>query len=218
MNRVEYHLKELELAAEHVQEALQCLLHTIVFARWPHQKGPLRPQEIQCEHFPVAYASCGEAVVYRRIDDSIQTFMSSLVPAGPELLKGCLTLGFFYRRTNKVVFWAYEEKVVFEEWIIPLLVNNTPHLAVNAPITALERDRMQKSADAMYCRRPDAHDESTRTASLLDQMMEIFTQVNSSHDHVPPHHYDFEMSCSLRSEQREAFRTRVMATPLPVPV
>ena len=85
----------------------------------------------------MAIASCGEPWVHSRVDEAIRAFVKSLVPAGPELLKGCVTLGFFERRTNKVVFWSYEEKVVWEEWIIPLLVNevDSPQLAADGRIS-----------------------------------------------------------------------------------
>lgn len=209
MNRVELRLPELELAEHHLQEALQCLLHTIVFTRWPQQKGPLQPVEVQCDHFPLAFASCGKPEVHRRIDQAIHTFVQGLVPAGPELLRGTITLSFFERRTNKVVFWAYEEKVVWEEWIIPLLVSNTPQLnTADERLSASERDtlhQIQGSAERRYA------------DGLQALLLQVFTHVNASLDHVPPHHYDFEISSAQR-DQREAFRTRVMSAPLPVPV
>ena len=122
-NHVVKVLKEMEVPADHVQEVLEGLLHTIIFGRWPNE---VQPQEVQLEHFPIAYACCVDPAVRMRITEALGTFTSNLVPAGPDLHKGFVTLTFFKRRTNKVVFWQYQEKVVWEEWIIPLLVDSTP--------------------------------------------------------------------------------------------
>ena len=79
-------------------------MHTIIFARWPLQSSTsnLAPREIECENFPIAYASCGESWVHQRVDEAIVEFKANLVPAGPELARGCLSLGFYERRHNKV--------------------------------------------------------------------------------------------------------------------
>eukprot|EP00620_Florenciella_sp_RCC1587_P014197 CAMPEP_0182556610 /NCGR_PEP_ID=MMETSP1324-20130603/816_1 /TAXON_ID=236786 /ORGANISM="Florenciella sp., Strain RCC1587" /LENGTH=243 /DNA_ID=CAMNT_0024768525 /DNA_START=282 /DNA_END=1012 /DNA_ORIENTATION=+ len=194
MNHVERRLPEFELGEDNLTEALQCLMHTIIFARWPLQSSTsnLAPREIECENFPIAYASCGESWVHQRVDEAIVEFKANLVPAGPELARGCLSLGFYERRHNKVVFWSYEEKVVWEEWVIPLLVNHTPHVAANERLSATEADRLQDSANAMY------------TASLQERMMEIFTMANGDLDHIPPSGtFDFEVSCQ-QADQREA--------------
>lgn len=52
MNCREHPLPELELATNQVREALQCLLHTILFIRAP---GPVVPQDVHCEGFDLTY-------------------------------------------------------------------------------------------------------------------------------------------------------------------
>lgn len=56
MNCREHHLPELELSTGHVREALQCVLHTILFVRSP---GPVAPRDVACEGFPT--------IIYPRI-------------------------------------------------------------------------------------------------------------------------------------------------------
>lgn len=168
MNCVQHVLDKdvgLEVPEAHVHEALRCLLHTIIFVRWPSQRGVLRPHEVtpptvhegenarsrtrsnsrnrascqvQCEHFPLAYVSCGIDQVNERVEEAIRRFMDHLVPAGPELNRGCITLTFFEQRKNKNLFgWTFEEKIVWEEWVIPVLVNSAPQSATNVRISGL---------------------------------------------------------------------------------
>ena len=58
MNCREHRLPELELATNQVREALQCLLHTILFLRAP---GPVVPQEVHCEGFNLTYTRIAES-------------------------------------------------------------------------------------------------------------------------------------------------------------
>jgi len=125
MNCKEQQLPELELSTGQVREALQCLLHTILFIRSP---GPVTPRDVECEGFHLTYtriALCDnnhrgtpvsslENDVDQKVDDAIETFLRSLTQIGPELLSGCLTLTFFERRATRQLFGlvSHEEKVV----------------------------------------------------------------------------------------------------------
>jgi len=202
MNHVQRRLEEVEVSADAVGEALQCLLHTIIFARWP---TVVRPRDHQCTKFPgIAYASCGDVDINRKVNATTSTILDSLEPAGPDLQKGTVTLTFFKRRTGKVVFWAYEEKMVWEQWNIPVLVNTE----VSADdqrrrLSAEERDQHQRQREARC------------TESLQQRVMEVLCLLNDGVEHVPPateSSHDFEISCAQR-EQREPLRTRVMTAP-----
>lgn len=63
----------------------------------------------------------------------VDEFMTNLTPAGPELHRGFVTLVFF-RKVKSGVLWTTEEKVVWEEWILPLLVNTAPPPAMDERI------------------------------------------------------------------------------------
>ena len=125
-NHVVRVLEELEVPKEHAIEAIECLLHTIIFGRWPNE---VHASEVQLDHFPLAYACVGDLSVRTHVTEAVEAFMSNVIVAGPNLHKGFVTLTFSKQRTNKQFFWQYQEKVVWEEWIIPILVDSTPQPA-----------------------------------------------------------------------------------------
>lgn len=84
MNCKEHNLPELELATGQVREALQCILHSILFIRSP---GPVTPQDTELEFFQFNYTKiANEAKIEKRVDDAIEAFLRSLSQIGPELL------------------------------------------------------------------------------------------------------------------------------------
>ena len=84
MNCKEHNLPELELATGQVREALQCILHTILFIRSP---GPVTPQDVDLEGFDFTYTRiANEMKIEKRVDDAIESFLRSLSQIGPELL------------------------------------------------------------------------------------------------------------------------------------
>jgi hypothetical protein len=124
------------------------------------------PRDVECEDFHVTYsriasndqssrsASSGHHVVYslendidQKVDDAIESFLRTLSQIGPELLSGCLTLSFFERRASRQLFGlvSHEERVVFEQWILRVVVNNTPRPISNDSAAVIERQRLQAS-------------------------------------------------------------------------
>jgi len=85
MNCKEQNLPELELATGQVREALQCILHTILFVRSP---GPVTPLDTELEGFSFTYPRIAnsEAKIEKRVDDAIESFLRSLSQIGPELM------------------------------------------------------------------------------------------------------------------------------------
>ncbi|GKY96125.1 hypothetical protein MPSEU_000572700 [Mayamaea pseudoterrestris] len=154
MNCKEHHIPELELSTGQVREALQCILHTILFIRSP---GPVKPSQVECEGFRLTYtrisATLGthaprsslENDLDQKINQAIETFLRSLSQIGPELLSGCLTLSFLERRASRQLFglMSHEEKVVFEQWVIRIVVNNTPRPIGNDSAAVIERQRIE---------------------------------------------------------------------------
>mmetsp|Transcript_32943 Transcript_32943/g.75860 ORF Transcript_32943/g.75860 Transcript_32943/m.75860 type:complete len:277 (-) Transcript_32943:227-1057(-) len=269
MNCREHVLPELELSTSMVREALQAVLHTILFLRAP---GPVRPMDVDCAHFPnLAYsriychnrgsdnsalgdgkisnsafkssalatfddgvddyfrsgttndaASRGKEGLNKilgfeggsgrrqklsqhhdvdsKVDESIETFMQSLTPIGPELLSGAITLSFFERRTTRQLFGlvSSQERVVWEQWTVRVVVNNTPTPVNDDSASVIERQRIQDTAEGM----------------LRAVLMKIFECVGDSIDHVPPVMYEFDVACSKRADDRsENIYTRVAQMP-----
>mmetsp|Transcript_52353 Transcript_52353/g.104916 ORF Transcript_52353/g.104916 Transcript_52353/m.104916 type:complete len:199 (+) Transcript_52353:175-771(+) len=194
MNHVVYRVTETELPRQGLEESVKALIHTILFGRWPTE---VRPLEAMMNHWPVSYAIVGEA--QKLVNDSLLELADSLIPAGPELLKGSVSVTFHKRRTNKVVFWSYEERIVWEEWVIPILVN-TSSLG-DGRISLDESRALQRANDSRYA------------DSLQQRLMEVAILLNDSVDHVPPvseGSHEIEVVCVQR--EREAY-PRVMAAP-----
>ena len=81
----------------------------------------------------------------RRVDDSIEIFLRTLTPIGPELMAGNLAISFFERRSKNKLFGLVnqEEKVVWEQWILRVVVNNTPRPMGEDEASVIERQRIQ---------------------------------------------------------------------------
>lgn len=217
MNCKEHHLPELELATGQAREALQAILYTILFIRSP---GPVTPRDVECEGFNLTYpriandklsalqgGSGGGTVphssleydVDKKVDSAITTFLTTLSQIGPELLSGGLTLSFFERRATRQLFGlvSNEEKVIWEQWHLRVVVNNTPRPMSDDSAAVMERQRIQDTAEGML-------------RSVLEK---IFVVAGTSIDHVPPVMYEFEINCSKKVDDRENVYSRVTNMP-----
>jgi len=126
--------------------------------------------------------------VDKKVDDAIEAFLRSLSQIGPELLQGCLTLGFFERRATRQLFGlvSHEEKVVWEQWVLHVVVNNTPRPVNDDSASVIERQRIQDTAEGM----------------LKAALLKVFEIAGGSIDHVPPVMYEFEIHCTKRTDER----------------
>ena len=180
----------------------------------------------------------------KKVDSSIETFLTkSLIQIGPELLSGNLTLSFFERRASKQLFGlvSHEEKVIWEQWIIRIVVNNTPRPVADDKASIMERQRIQDTAERML---RSVFLKIYDCASGIDDMKgginssnggginyeenqndgesrNAFTSTNTSTvksissgvDHIPPSMYEFEIKCSKRHDERENVISRVTNMP-----
>mmetsp|Transcript_9693 Transcript_9693/g.12627 ORF Transcript_9693/g.12627 Transcript_9693/m.12627 type:complete len:220 (-) Transcript_9693:66-725(-) len=214
MNCKDHYLPELELSTGQVREALQCILHTILFIRSP---GPVAPRDVECEGFDLTYTriasdkasslhqnsnsapSALENDVDKKVDDAIESFLRSLSQIGPELLSGCLTLSFFERRASRQLFGlvSHEERVVWEQWILRVVVNNTPRPVSDDSAAVIERQRIQDTAEVM----------------LRAVIQKVFEISGGAIDHVPPVMYEFEINSTKRADERENVYSRVANMP-----
>lgn len=126
--------------------------------------GPVTPKDVECEDFNMTYARIAnnhhsqvpnkvsgnvihslENDIDQKVDDAIESFLRTLSQIGPELLSGCLTISFFERRATRQLFGlvSHEERVVFEQWLIRVVVNNTPRPISNDSAAVMERQRLQ---------------------------------------------------------------------------
>jgi hypothetical protein len=155
----------------------------------------------------------------KKVDDSIQKFLESLVQIGPELLSGSLTLSFFERRASKQLFglMSHEEKIVWEQWRVHVVVNNTPRPVNDDKASIMERQRIQHTAEAML---QSVFLKIYQYASGVDDVLQHGYDSNKNNtarqrglDHIPPSMYEFEIRCSRRAEDRENVYSRVANMP-----
>lgn len=171
--------------------------------------GPVAPSDHHCEGFDLTYTRIANDSIGRnsnknnyyldkKVDDSIEEFLKSLVQIGPELLSGCLTISFFERRASKQLFGfvSHEEKIIFEQWILHVVVNNTPRPVNDDSASRMERQRIQDTAETM----------------LRSVMMQVF-QCAGGVDHIPPTLYEFEIRCTKKVDDRENVYSRVANMP-----
>ena len=235
MNTHVHHLPEFESATSHVREALQAILHTILFIRSP---GPVAPHDVECESFQITYTRIAtdndnpflvnasmqqpyqnshnhqqqqqnvhqaynlhsqKSDLERKVDESIETFLRSLTPIGPELMAGNLTVSFYERRARQKLFGLVhqEEKVIWEQWILRVVVNNTPRPMGEDEASVIERQRIQDTAEGM----------------LKSVLLKVFDLAGENIDHIPPVMYDFEIINSKRADDRDEVYSRVTNLP-----
>lgn len=172
--------------------------------------GPVTPRDIDCESFSLSYTriasyssnSTNSALsndVDQKVDDAIESFLRTLSQIGPELLSGSLTLSFFERRATRQLFGlvSHEERVIWEQWVLRIVVNNTPRPISNDTAAIIERQRIQDTAENM----------------LRNVLMKIYDIMNGPIDHIPPCQYEFDISCSKRIDDRENMYSRVTNMP-----
>lgn len=72
----------------------------------------------------------------KSIEEAIETFSNSLAEVGPDLARGKLELSFFEKRRRYLFGVARSsEKVYWEQWSVPVVVNTRPRAVGENAIT-----------------------------------------------------------------------------------
>jgi hypothetical protein len=85
----------------------------------------------------------------------------------------------------------------WEQWVLRIVVNNTPRPIHNDTASVIERQRIQDTAESM----------------LRSVLFRIFEIAGGPMDHIPPVQYEFEISCSKRADDREHMYSRMANMP-----
>ncbi len=153
----------------------------------------------------------------KKVNTSIEKFLSSLTQIGPELLLSSLTLSFLERQHSKQLFGmiSTEEKVIFENWIIRIVVNNTPRPLGDDKASVMERKRGKDMAEVMLkeCLLK-VYECASGGGGVDNHSSGIYGNRNGGGlDHIPPSMYEFEIRCSKRADDRENVYSRVANMP-----
>jgi len=122
---IEHRLEALEVDNKQAREAVEALVHTVLFSR---ALGGVAARRVRVETFDedVAYCACEAECVEKAVTAGADGFLRGLEVIGPDLVKGEVVVSFHVvkKRTAFLGFVAQsDEKVAWERWTIPLIVN-----------------------------------------------------------------------------------------------
>jgi hypothetical protein len=189
MNLKEIVIEEIELHHRYVNEGLSALLHTILFVRAPNL---VKPEDHQCiELAPLIFAKCGPIDVDESVKRAILNLNQLLTPVGPHLSKATIVLSFFEHRETKGFFGliSNHEKVYFERWRIPIIINELP-------LTRMNNNNNNNNSNNNNDSREDNEELyllNHARDQIQNRILTIIQHVNTSIDHVPPSLYEYEI-------------------------
>ena len=224
MNLKEVTLEELELPHSILKEGISALLHTLLFLRAPNQ---IKPCDSFVPGLGLSYLKCGNGlqglssssssssssqqdfipvIASEEVDESVvlalKCMMNCLTAVGPNLYRSVLILSFYEFRETKGFFGLINnnEKVVFERWKIPILVNENSSVPSNT-IT-----------------NPNLSITPSQEILLAREQIQLrllyIIEVASYVDHVPPSLYEYEIEAGISGERKEqSIVTRLINSP-----
>jgi len=179
LNIEEFNAPELRLAIPFVKEAIRLLLHTIILNRsiGGGQKV-LEPVQCHSDLFDVSYFKVDDRELEQKIDTYAREFCNLFerpTNASPRM-NGCLTISFHTIKLKSVTgagIWDWitraEEKIVFENWTLPLVI--VPVKKCMSPSENLEQEgTLQRHA----------------REQVRESMIWCIKKINSKLDHLPP--------------------------------
>jgi len=150
-NRHDKPLPEIELPRYLASETLALILHTIILLRAPKTLAvgvdiiEYRPSNLSGVYQKLKFPS-----VTKLIDLLLDHFFSSsLIPIGPDLCKGCLSVEFHVNKPTNSWFGPKTSPVVFENWSVPVLINTTPRPLDDSTASIIERERTRKTSQGV---------------------------------------------------------------------
>lgn len=187
LNVEEFVCPELRLAMCHVKEAMRTVLHSLVVCRSIGGHRPIDPKATVSEVFDLTFFRTDEPGFDEEIEEAARQFTELFeVSAACRCGKAQLVLSFFTTKTRKQTLWnllvGSDEKVVFEQWRFPVVVQ--------------QLRRYPNTADNI------SEEASLQAAAALQVQQVLHFVVNRASvkvDHLPPPpqtqaSYKFEVS------------------------
>mmetsp|Transcript_5435 Transcript_5435/g.10223 ORF Transcript_5435/g.10223 Transcript_5435/m.10223 type:complete len:203 (-) Transcript_5435:815-1423(-) len=132
-NHAQHVTNVVEVDEPAAYDALRAMLHTIVFQR---ALGEMAPGELKLESFSgLSVATCGDPRVHEAIEEAVEEFFHHLQVIGPNLVRGEIVVSFYETRKRPGLFGlsaAKEEKVYWERWVVPIIINKGASQMSNA--------------------------------------------------------------------------------------
>lgn len=175
-------LSEIEVLFGVIDDALLCILHTILFLR---ARQAVTPLDVECERLkPLTYPRISSDDVHAKVLSAIKNFKASLTRVGGAV-KGVICVNFYVKvlKTNWV-FQQVEDKAIFERWVLPVAVRQ-------------ERPSSSSVSNNDSPSQSIADENRSAVENSLDHvqrcLMDIFAKANVNVDHVPDRDYSFEL-------------------------
>lgn len=174
LNVEELRVPELRLAMCHVKEAMRVILHTILLNRSIGGHRPIEAQIAYSEQFELSYVKSDEQVLEQTLEVQVQKFGQYFEKnLSKSNSKAVLLLSFYTTKNRKASLWnmlaGTEEKIIFEQWRIPVSVQ--PLRRYSNPAENLREEAQQQSLAS----------QQTHSALLY-----ILGGINTKLDHLPP--------------------------------
>jgi len=134
MNHPVNSLQEFEVDKGRALEALQCLIHTMIYVRC--LGDPFEPQYQECTTFPLTYASCDSETLSLQVDKDLKEFLTGLRRISPQERQGTVRVCLNTRSNSTAT-----KRSTFEEWRITVVVSDTKPPANNDRVFAETRKR-----------------------------------------------------------------------------
>eukprot|EP00930_Biecheleria_cincta_P066773 TRINITY_DN53030_c0_g1_i1.p1 TRINITY_DN53030_c0_g1~~TRINITY_DN53030_c0_g1_i1.p1 ORF type:complete len:258 (+),score=43.96 TRINITY_DN53030_c0_g1_i1:107-775(+) len=186
LNVEEFVCPELRLAMCHVKESVRIILHSLVVCRSIGGHQPIDPKAVTSELFDIDYMRTDEADFAQDLEQTVEQFSgifeNNLSRAG----RAQLIFSFYTTKSRKQSIWnivvGSDEKVVFEQWRVPVTVQ---------PLR-----RFPNPADNL---REEANLQASASQQVQQALHYVIARANAKVDHLPPPpqtqaSYKFEVS------------------------
>mmetsp|Transcript_72641 Transcript_72641/g.189483 ORF Transcript_72641/g.189483 Transcript_72641/m.189483 type:complete len:221 (+) Transcript_72641:100-762(+) len=141
---------ELTLANCHVKEAMRAILHTVVVCRSIGGTRPIEPCAVHSEALDVTYMKTDEDELERELEQSLRQFGDLFEAHFGRSGSAQIVLSFYVVKTRKQSIWnilvGSDEKIVFEQWRVPVTVQPPRRHLVPAENMREEEDGRSSAA------------------------------------------------------------------------
>eukprot|EP00933_Yihiella_yeosuensis_P012993 TRINITY_DN12256_c0_g5_i1.p1 TRINITY_DN12256_c0_g5~~TRINITY_DN12256_c0_g5_i1.p1 ORF type:complete len:223 (+),score=28.72 TRINITY_DN12256_c0_g5_i1:45-713(+) len=173
LNVEEFVVPELRLAMCHVKEAMRIIVHSLVVCRSIGGTTPIDPRPCTSELFDIEYMRTDEGAYEKELETTVQQFSQVLEGNLNRSGRAQLILNFYTTKSRKQSLWniivGNDEKVVFEQWRIPVTVQSLR--------------RFSNPADNL---KEEANLQASASQQVQQALHYVVGRSNSKVDHLPP--------------------------------
>ncbi|CAE7504038.1 ATG101, partial [Symbiodinium pilosum] len=126
LNVEEFVCPELRLAMCHVKEAIRIIMHCLVICRSLGGSQPVDLKAVVSELFDVEYLKMNDSQLLQEVERLVEKFSEILENNSDKSGRAQLVFNLYTAKNRKQSLWnifvGSDEKIVFEQWRIPVAV------------------------------------------------------------------------------------------------